>query len=78
MSNERDRIIREMCLSYRSDYDLNKSPNDPPWILGLTDFDRKGLWLTMSHIYDTQVAPRIKNETNTNRKRKKGYKRKMD
>lgn len=59
MNSQRDQIIREMCRSYRSDYDLNKLPTDPPWVLGLTDQDRLGLWKTMAHIYDTEIQPRI-------------------
>ncbi len=77
MSTQRDQIIREMCLSYRNDYDLKKLPTDPPWVLGLTDQDRLGLWKTMESIYDTEIAPKIQNETTTTRKPKKGHQRKM-
>ena len=77
MSSERDQTIREMCISYRDDYDLVKLPTDPSWVRGLTDQERQGLWRTMALIYDTEILPKINNETDTNRKRKKGHKRKM-
>ena len=36
----REEIIRDMCMSYRHDYDLNRSPSDPPWVAGLTPKER--------------------------------------
>lgn len=58
MNSERDRIIREMCISYRDDYELKKLDTDPSWLRGLTDAERHGLWQTMSLIYDTEIEPR--------------------
>ena len=48
-----------MCYTYRHDYGLNKDPNDPPWISGMTEAERKGLYLTMSQIYDNTIAPNM-------------------
>jgi len=68
MNNERDQTILEMCKSYRSDYDLKKSDTDPPWLLGLTDRERQGLWRTMAAIYDAEIAT-IKHGKNRNLRR---------
>ena len=62
MTTLRDQIIRDMCLYYRSDFDIAKQENDPPWLQGLTPSERQGLWQTMSLIYDQEIAPRISNE----------------
>ena len=59
MTQQRDQVIREMCLSYRDDYDLKKLPTDPSWVRGLTDAERQGLWQTMALIYDTEIEPII-------------------
>lgn len=56
----RDEIITSMCYTYRHDYGLNKDPNDPPWVSGMTDSERKGLWLTMSQIFDNDIVPFMK------------------
>lgn len=77
MSNERDQVILEMCVSYRPDYHVVKLPTDPPWLVGMTDFERQGLWRTMADIYDNQIKPKTNNEKTTTRKRKNRYKRKM-
>ena len=52
----REEIIHMMCLDYRHDYDLNRSPSDPPWVAGLTPKERIGLWRTMEQIYDISIA----------------------
>ncbi len=57
-----------MCYTYRHDYGLNRSHDDPPWLSGMTDFERKGLWQTMAHIFDNDIAPHM------NPKKKKGKK----
>ena len=77
MNTKRDQTILEMCKSYRSDYDLKKLPTDPPWVLGLTDTERKGLWRTMAHIYDTELEAKINHETKTVRQPKNRHQRKM-
>lgn len=46
-----------MCMTYRHDYGLNKSQYDPPWIAGMTETERLGLYQTMEQIYNNCVAP---------------------
>ena len=60
----RDEIITDMCYTYRHDYGLNRSDDDPPWVAGMTDSERKGLWRTMAQIFDNSIAPymEIKND----------------
>ena len=64
----RDEIIHDMCVSYRSDYELRKSPADPPWLAGMTDKERQGLRRTMATIFDNNILPLLKNETTLDRK----------
>jgi hypothetical protein len=53
----REEIITDMCYTYRHDYGLDKDPNDPSWLLGMTPNERKGLWDTMAQIYDNNIQP---------------------
>jgi hypothetical protein len=53
----RDEIITDMCYTYRHDYGLNRSDDDPPWVSGMTQSEREGLWRTMAQIYDNNIAP---------------------
>jgi hypothetical protein len=53
----REEIISDMCYTYRHDYGLNKDPNGPPWLLGMTPDERKGLYNTMAKIFDNNIAP---------------------
>ena len=39
----REEIIMDMCYTYRHDYGLDKDPNDPSWLSGMTPDERKGL-----------------------------------
>ena len=55
----REEIITDMCMSYRHDYGLNRNPEDPPWVAGMTPEERKGLWNTMAQIYDNNIAPNM-------------------
>jgi hypothetical protein len=64
----REEIITSMCYTYRHDYGLNRSDDDAPWVAGMTEFERKGLWQTMAHIFDNNIAPHM------NPKKKKGKK----
>lgn len=59
MLPEREEIIRNMCLTYRHDYELKKHPDDPDWVAGMTDNQRKMLWTTMAQIFDNDIAPLI-------------------
>ena len=53
----REEIITDMCYTYRHDYGLNKDPNDPSWLSGMTPDERKGLYETMAQIYDNDIKP---------------------
>ena len=53
----REEIITDMCYTYRHDYGLNKYPNDPSWLSGMTPDERKGLYNTMAQIYDNNIKP---------------------
>lgn len=50
-------IITDMCMTYRHDYGLTKRPEDPPWVAGMTEADRLGLYRTMEQLYDHHIAP---------------------
>ena len=54
-----------MCYTYRHDYGLNRRDDDPPWVAGMTQKEREGLWRTMAQIFDNNIAPHmeIKNDT---------------
>jgi hypothetical protein len=62
----REEIITEMCYTYRHDYGLTRNDDDPTWVAGMTDNERKGLWLTMSQIFDNNIAPQMKMKEKTN------------
>lgn len=53
----REEIINDMCMTYRHDYGLDKLPGDPPWTAGMTPEERKGLYATMSQIYEHNIEP---------------------
>ena len=53
----REEIINDMCMTYRHDYGLDKLPGDPPWTAGMTPEERKGLYATMSQIYEHNIKP---------------------
>jgi hypothetical protein len=77
---KKEQVVTEMCESYRSDYHINKDPNGPPWLLGLTPFERRGLRLSMSALYDTIIQLKkehdeLERPTNKNHHRRK---RKVD
>lgn len=55
----REEIITDMCYTYRHDYGLDKDPNGPPWLSGMTSEERKGLYNTMAQIFDNNIAPVI-------------------
>jgi hypothetical protein len=56
---DRERIITDMCYTYRHDYGLEKV-NEGFGISGMTDSERQGLRLTMSQIFDNVIAPILK------------------
>jgi hypothetical protein len=53
----REEIINDMCYTYRHDYGLDKDPNGPPWLSGMTPEERKGLYNTMAQIFDNSILP---------------------
>jgi hypothetical protein len=55
----REQIITDMCYTYRHDYGLDRQIGDPPWLTGMTEIERKGLWNTMAQIYDNNIAPNM-------------------
>ena len=56
----KEEIINDMCYTYRHDYGLDKDPNDPPWTAGMTPDERKGLYQTMSQIFEHNIEPLLK------------------
>lgn len=57
MIKTKEEIIYDMCMTYRHDFGLRKSPNDPPWTAGMTEEDAKMLYKTMEQIYNNNIAP---------------------
>jgi len=55
----REQIITDMCYTYRHDYGLDRNPEDPSWVAGMTPDERKGLYATMAQIYDNNIAPNM-------------------
>ena len=53
----REQIITGMCYTYRHDFGLTRYPDDAPWGVGMTDFERRGLWQTMAQIFDNDIMP---------------------
>lgn len=53
-------IIHDMCMTYRHDYGLRKSDNDPSWISGMTENEAKMLYKTMEQIYNNNIEPLLK------------------
>ncbi len=60
---DKQKIIFDMCMSYRHDFGLRKEPNDPPWTAGMTEQDAKMLYKTMEQIYTNNIEPLL-NELN--------------
>ena len=52
----REEVIEEMCKHYREDYLIDKKPNDPTWVRGMTDKEREGLRKTMEGLYDKVIS----------------------
>lgn len=70
----REQIINSMCYTYRHDYGLTISEDDKMYTLnsGVTETERKGIWVTMAQIFDNDIAPymefknEIQKETSSN------------
>jgi hypothetical protein len=55
----KEQIITDMCYTYRQDYGLDKDPDDPSWVAGMTPDERKGLYNTMKQIYENNIEPMV-------------------
>lgn len=57
----RDEIITSMCYTYRHDYGIIKEEDSGgysfPFSSGMTEVERRGLWLQMAQIFDNDIAP---------------------
>jgi hypothetical protein len=70
----REQIINSMCYTYRHDYGLTISEDDKLYTLnsGVTETERKGIWITMGQIFDHDIAPymdfknEVQKETDSN------------
>lgn len=60
----KEEIIHSMCMTYRHDYGLRKSPNDPSWTAGMTEQDAKSLYKIMEQIYNNDIEPLLKKAQN--------------
>jgi hypothetical protein len=60
----REQIITDMCYTYRHDYGLDKDPNDPSWLSGMTPDERKELYNIMAQLYDDNIKPFIEDLKN--------------
>ena len=59
MNKTKEEIIHDMCMTYRHDYGLDRNPNDPKWLAGMTPEERMGLYKTMEKIYEHNIEPII-------------------
>lgn len=73
----KEEIVTDMCQTYRPDFNLDKDPNGPPWVAGMTMFERRMLRLVMEQIYDEHVGPiyeqymKLNNETKIRKTRRR-------
>jgi hypothetical protein len=58
----KEEIITDMCYTYRHDYGLDKDPHSPSWCAGMTPEERRGLYNTMSNIYENNIEPLLKKQ----------------
>lgn len=57
---DKQKIIYDMCMTYRHDYGLRKEHGDPSWTAGMTEQDSIMLYKTMEQIYDNNIEPLLK------------------
>lgn len=62
--------IIDMCVEYRNDYHIRKLPTDPPWILGMTEYEAKMLYKVMEDMYYNGMLPAVKRMKRKAKKRK--------
>lgn len=58
---DKQKIIMDMCVTYRHDFGLTRDPSDPTWVAGMTPDERKGLIATMTQIFENNIEPLLKN-----------------
>lgn len=59
----REKIINDMCMTFRHDYGLVISEDDRMYTLmsGMTERERAALFNDMAQIYDNVIAPLLEN-----------------
>jgi hypothetical protein len=55
--NDKEKTIHDMCMTYRHDYGLRKTKDEPSWTAGMTEEDAKMLYKTMEQIYTNNIEP---------------------
>jgi hypothetical protein len=55
--NDKEKTIHDMCMTYRHDYGLRKTKDEPSWTAGMTEEDAKMLYKTMEQIYTNNIQP---------------------
>lgn len=60
---DKQKLIMDMCFTYRHDFGLNKSPDDPSWVAGMTDVERQMLIKTMTQIFNNNIEPLLHKHT---------------
>ena len=55
----KEEIILDMCHTYRHDFGLDRNPDDPSWVAGMTQQEREMLYKTMEQIYNNDIEPII-------------------
>lgn len=59
-------VIYSMCVTYRPDYEIRKEPDDPSWLVGMTETDAKMLYKIMESLYNDDIEPLLKRMLNRN------------
>ena len=57
--SEREKIIHDMCLTWRHDYGLVKQEDEPKIGCGMFQVDRVNLFNSMAQVYDNNIAPEL-------------------
>lgn len=56
----KEELIHDMCMTFRHDYGLRKSPDAGPLSSGMTEQDAKMLYNSMEQIYNNNIEPILK------------------
>ena len=59
----KEEVIYSMCVTYRPDYEIRKELTDPPWIVGMTEYEAKMLYKVMESLYN-DIEPLLKRMLN--------------